>query len=669
MTPIAWRDEARRAGRRVAASTLALALPFALAGSPPARAADPVAPVIERFRTEIPRLMAEQGVPGLAVAVVDGERTLWLEGFGHVDGPESASVTADTIFSVQSTSKTFTATAVMQAVQDGLVKLDEPITAYLPEFTVHSAFEANPERRMTLRMLLGHTAGFTHEAPIGNNNDIDPSEFDAHVRSISDTWLRFPVGTGYAYSNLGIDLAGYILERVRGEPFAQLMDETLLTPLGMTHSTFDRGRIRATADRALGHIFGVTAPLVDVPMSAAGGLYSSAADLARFLGFQIQGGSIAGRTLLDPSLLDDMRQVPAPNAGAPAGYALGVARTRWRAERYQDLFSHGGGGFGFLSDLWFAPSIGIGVAILTNSADHHLQGDLAISIMRGFVDEPGSTFGERLASLPWQSEFPDDGARFQPPDDLDRRVAAAAMPPTSDQAARWASYTGDYRIPSWGYIDPTARPERFLVEAGVPYFETSETGTLVRDRLTEIQPGLFLADNGEMLDLRSAAGTWRNMHLVAAQAAPLPWQAGMLALVAITAVGWLVVTVSLAVRRRLRRGTETGRGVPGPAGPIAVLGTVTSIAILATVALIAVIPGLVDSGFIAWLHVAFGLRLVLHLPLAVAVLATLVAAAVAIAWVRHSWSLGDRARYTALAVAVLALSAQLAAWRLIGWGF
>jgi CubicO group peptidase (beta-lactamase class C family) len=116
-------------------------------------------------------------------------------------------VTADTIFSVQSMSKTFTATAVMQAVEKGLVDLDVPITTYLPEFTVHSAFEDHPEGRITLRMLLGCTAGFIHEAPVGNNFDRDPGDWEDHVRSISDTWLRFPVGSGFAYSNVKLDPA------------------------------------------------------------------------------------------------------------------------------------------------------------------------------------------------------------------------------------------------------------------------------------------------------------------------------------------------------------------------------------------------------------------------------------------------------------------------------
>ena len=337
-------------------------------------AANPAAPVIATYRARIPELMAEQGVPGLAVALVAADRTLWVEGFGSVDGGDSAPVNADTIFSIQSMSKLFTATAVMRAVAAGRLDLDAPITTYLPEFTVHSAFEEHPERKITLRMLLSHTAGFTHEAPIGNNNELDPGSFDDHVRSISDTWLRFPVGTGYAYSNLGIDLAGYILERVEGKPFAEVMRESLLEPLGMERSTFDRTAIRSADNRAVGHVDPYPEPPLFEPMTAAGGLYTSAADLARFLRFELNGGSIDGRVVLDSKWLHEMETVPAPRAGAPAGYALGVVRHRWnRWDQRPDLFEHGGGGFGFLSDMWWLPQLGIGVAILTNSQDHHLQ--------------------------------------------------------------------------------------------------------------------------------------------------------------------------------------------------------------------------------------------------------------------------------------------------------
>ena len=134
-------------------------------------------PLIQKYRQLIPQLMAQQDIPGLAVAVVDDTGMLWAEGFGFTDNDHKIHITPDTIFSVQSISKNFTAAAILLAVQDGLLDLDVPVTTYLPDFTVHSIFEEHPERKITLRMLLSHTAGFTHEAPIGNNFDLGPVSF------------------------------------------------------------------------------------------------------------------------------------------------------------------------------------------------------------------------------------------------------------------------------------------------------------------------------------------------------------------------------------------------------------------------------------------------------------------------------------------------------------
>jgi hypothetical protein len=339
-------------------------------------------------------------------------------------------------------------------------------------------------------MLLGHTAGFTHEAPVGNNNELDPGDFDAHVRSISDTWLRFPVGMGYAYSNLGIDLAGYILERVKAQPFAEVMRDSLLQPVGMDRSTFDRAVIRSSDDRAVGHVQPYRSPPLDVPMTAAGGLYTSATDLARFLRFQLHDGSIDGRAVLDQKSVEEMRTVPAPSAGAPAGYALGVIRARWnRWDQRPDLFTHGGGGYGFISDLWWLPQLHIGVAILTNSQDHQLQQDLALSILGDLVTEPG-VYRDRLLALPSRPPVVDPSWSFEPPAGMANLVANAARVATGDEVTRWAAYSGSYQAPAWGALGLTGPPDRFVVDAGVPYFEVSETGSLVRHRLVEVEPGV-----------------------------------------------------------------------------------------------------------------------------------------------------------------------------------
>jgi CubicO group peptidase (beta-lactamase class C family) len=636
----------------------------------PVAADDPVATVIARYRERIPALMAEQGVPGLAVALVDADHELWVEGFGHIDGPDSAPVTADTIFSIQSMSKLFTATAVMQAIAAGGLDLDEPITTYLPDFTVHSAFEAHPERKITLRTLLSHTAGFTHEAPIGNNNELDPADFETHVRSISNTWLRFPVGTGYAYSNLGIDLAGYILERVEGKPFAAIMRESLLAPLGMDRSTFDREVIRTADDRAVGHVDLYPEPPLDVPMTAAGGLYASAADLGRFLRFQLNDGSIDGRAVLDARWMAEMRTVQGPRAGEPAGWGLGVVRHRWNGfGQRPDLFDHGGGGFGFLSDLWWSPHVGIGIAILTNSQDHQLQGDLALSILGELAAEPG-TYHDRLLGLPSRPAVADPNTSFEPPHGMAELVAAVAMDPIGDEAVRWAACAGDYAAPAWGVIDPTGPVGRFFVDAGVPYVETSETGSLDRHRLVEVEPNLFLADNGETLDMRGSVPSWRGIRLVRLAGGPATWQWAILGGAALIAVTSLVGALVREARRRGSRSDPTNEPVQARRrGRItAAVATLTALLMLGTVALIAVMPGLVDSGFLGWLELSAPMRLALHLPLLLVAGTVATAAMAAAGWVVGWWSDAERSRYIVLAVAAIALVAQLAAWRLIGWG-
>ena len=596
---------------------------------------------------------------------------LWTQGFGHLDGDGSAPVTPDTTFSVQSMSKLFTATAVMRAVAAGRLDLDAPITTYLPDFTVHSAFEEHPERKITLRMLLSHTAGFTHEAPVGNNNDGDTGDFDAHVRSISDTWLRFPVGTGYAYSNLGIDLAGYILEKTYGEPFATVMRDQLLEPLGMTESTFDRAQIAAATNRAVGHVApSPHAPLV-VPMTAAGGLYTSATDLARFLRFQLNDGSIDGQSVLSPALIAEQRTVPAPSAGARAGYALGVARTGWYVGDNADLFSHGGGGFGFLADLWWLPQLQVGIAVLTNSQDHHLQGTLPLAILDDLVHQPGSVYQARLNALPAQTPVVEPDFQYVPPDGLGQRIAGLAMAPSGDEAVRWARYSGDYAPVEWGVIDAVSQPDRFFVESGVPYFEANESGTVHRYRLTEIEPGLFLAWNGETLDLRTQRPTWRNFELVRITGGPAPWQWLVLALTALVALWWLGAALASTVRRRRHRPAATAQQAEAHPRWRRLMGAaaaLTALFALGTIAVLAFVPRLVDSGFLGWLELPLVVRLILHLPLALTVACGCLVVLTILGWVRAWRTPAGQLRSAALVALSVALTAQLAAWHLIGWG-
>jgi len=318
-------------------------------------------PIIASARERVREIKEREGMHGLAVALVRGDVVVWIESFGELDQAGSRPVDEHTIFSIQSTSKTFTAAAVMIAVQRGLLDLGAPITTYLPEFTVKSRFERQPERLMTLRHLLSHRAGFTHEAPLGGNFDPEletrAPNFEAHVASIAETWLRYPVGQRYAYSNLGIDLAGAALGRVMGVPFAEALRELIFEPLGMADSSADASVYGANQNRAIGHQPGSPAVPVRIPIEASGGVYSSAADMTRFARFLAHRGEFEGRALLEPTLWEEMHTPPFP--GVP--YALGILRLPQRLERGRPvLMNHNGGGYGFGCCFTYCPERELG---------------------------------------------------------------------------------------------------------------------------------------------------------------------------------------------------------------------------------------------------------------------------------------------------------------------
>src|SRR5437870_4157082 len=262
--------------------------------------------VIAELERIIPGEMEKQRVPGLAIALVDGQRTIWSRGFGSTNRPGSPPVTDETLFSLQSISKTYTATGVLLAVQKGWLRLDDPLRKFLPGFTVHSRSGSDEAAKITIRHLLSHRAGFNHEAPMGGNYDDRPVTFEQHIASIPDTWLQFPVGQRYSYSNLGIDLAGWVLQLLSHRPFPLYMKEVLFRPLGMASSTFDQAEAFRQPSVARGHVEERTVPDLAIVIIPSGGMYSTVKDMARFVSFQLAGGMAGAKRILAQELLDEM---------------------------------------------------------------------------------------------------------------------------------------------------------------------------------------------------------------------------------------------------------------------------------------------------------------------------------------------------------------------------
>ena len=336
----------------------------------------------------VPSLMAEHGIPGLAIAVVHGPDS-WLAGFGRTRRTSGSPV-----------EEIFTTLAALAAVRDGLVDLDDPVSQHLPEFTVQFRFEDRPQDTMTLRQVLCDAADFTHEAPVGGNFEVGPESFEDHVRSISDTWLCYPVGARHEYSNLGVDLAAHIIARARDTDFPACMRDSVLNPLGMTSSTYDLAAIEATANRAIGHDPDVPELPVKVPMLGAGGMYSCIADLAKFLKAEL------ADQVLPPQLATQMKRCSSPSLDRSPATALAWANGPAMPGPYTAAAA---AGFGFLADLYWEPATGSGVAILTNSSGHPLVWAFALQILARLAgrdpDRPSRQPGGRPATAEEYGRF------------------------------------------------------------------------------------------------------------------------------------------------------------------------------------------------------------------------------------------------------------------------
>ena len=319
--------------------------------------------VIERLRRNLPALMAGNQVPGVAVALVDDQTVVWSGGFGFTDRSGKQRITADTRFSLQSVTKTYTATAFMKAVHQGRFTLDQPLKGAVPGFGVRCRWGETEADRITFRHLLCHQAGLCHEAPIGNNLGEWHCGFDEHVRSISDTWLKCRVGERFRYSNLGFDLAGYALQLRAGKPFPRLMQEELFEPLGMTASTCDQAR--ALGDAAVPGAMSRDGrcPRWRYPCSRRAECTRPRTTWRGSSAFHLAGGIVGDRRLIGSETLRAMYTPQFPRPGQEAGYGLGVNSRPYHGAT---LLFHGGGGYGYSTDQRWVPEYKFGVVTLSN---------------------------------------------------------------------------------------------------------------------------------------------------------------------------------------------------------------------------------------------------------------------------------------------------------------
>ncbi len=352
--------------------------------------------VIRGLRTLITEEMPKRGIPGLAIALVEGSGTLWLEGFGSTDLEKTYAVTADTPFSIQSAGKSYTATAFLIAASRGLVGLDELLRSALPEFSVHSRWGDEELDKITFRHLLSHRSGLCHEAPVGSNYDHRPCTFEEHIQSIADTWLKSPVGARTSYSNLGMDLVAHSLGRLTGKTFPDFMRDELFGPLGMTSVTYGPSGVYAK-----GHRGPWETQNHRVPMLGAGGFLISARDAARFVSFHLGGCRLDGQPLIRRDLLREMTTVQWPVQGQTQGFGLGLLIGHDSGIGSTTHY-HPGGGYGYQTIQAWIPTENVGVVVFMNqTAAGGFHSELSRLALESLMAQKRSTSWKPSESVPF----------------------------------------------------------------------------------------------------------------------------------------------------------------------------------------------------------------------------------------------------------------------------
>jgi CubicO group peptidase (beta-lactamase class C family) len=522
----------------------------------------------------------------------------------------------------------------------------------LPDFHVNSIFEEHPEQKITLRMLLSHTAGFAQEAPLGGNFDQPRATFEQHIASISDTWLMFPVGTRYSYSNLGIDLAGYILQVRSGMPFHQYVKEKVFDPLGMTGSTLDFDIVHATPDRAIGHnplYLGPLSPRSDWAIIPSGGVWASASDMARYLRFHIDKGSLDGTRLLREELAETM-YTPPNRAARLAEYALGIAVLDGYNTRE---FQHGGGGFGFNSNMAWFPELKLGVVVLTNAEHRDLISQLPEEILMKIVSADLPLYRER--GRPFTPTKPALVLLSQPEALSDlalaKLIAGHALPDDPAAIQRRRGYVGAYIFSRWGI--PVASAELKDIDGQLSFSNQEGTSSLV-----EVQPGLFFDLHGTAVDLRSSDPTVGNIHLTRVNEAARSARILLYSLCALIFLSAVFYWPAQALVRRDRRKKGLPDVPPGRTlGWAALLAALAGLIDLICLVAIARFPLLIDVPWpvpypeLRWWQFAG-----MSLPYAALVLAAGAAFLTGLAWKNGLGGREIRVFYTVTILALLAFN-------------
>jgi len=327
---------------------------------------------LAHWERRLARLAERHGVPGAQLGILrwdpDADDELVVASYGLLNVATGAPVTPDSIFQIGSITKVWTATVIMQLVDEGLADLDAPVVEVLPELRL-----ADPDvtKHVTLRHLLNHTSGIDGDVftDTGRGDDC----LEKYVELLAEQTQNHPLGATWSYCNAGFSVLGRVIEKLTGKTWDQALRERLFTPLGLAHTiTLPEEALLHAA--AVGHVehegAKMVAPVWQLPRSVgpAGLVTANAADVLAFARLHLTGGLAPDgtRVLSEESavaMADHQADLP-DKYSLGDSWGLGWIRFGWDGQR---LYGHDGNTIGQAAFLRVLPEAGLAVTLLTNN--------------------------------------------------------------------------------------------------------------------------------------------------------------------------------------------------------------------------------------------------------------------------------------------------------------
>lgn len=321
-------------------------------------------PRFEPARAVIRQVMEEKHIPSVSVAVAKDGKIIWEEAFGWADRERLIPATPDTLYSLASISKPFTATGLMRLLEQGKVDLDKPANDYLGVSKLTGL--AGDASAATIRRVLSHTAGLPYHYHFFYNNESEgPPSMDEAIAHYGI--VVTPPGEAYEYSNLGYGIIDYIIARVSGRDYTDYMRTEVFVPLGLTHTSVDIGP--GLEPYAAQRYDSQQRPIPFYTFDHRGGsaTYSSAHDLVRFAMFHLKDHLPDQHAILKDSTLDQMHQTATPPVPSQPGLGYGLGWITKADDHGYRVVYHTGGMPGVSTALALYPSEDLAVVVLTNN--------------------------------------------------------------------------------------------------------------------------------------------------------------------------------------------------------------------------------------------------------------------------------------------------------------